>query len=117
MPSVDNTLIVSIPLFVLSFYQINRKDLIASYSTLALTMGDLMEVEWPNTLTGSTNPMQPPAKPRKPKARTLRDSDWEPYRKRFTELYTAGMSLKDLKQHIEAEFKFFAECVSVTEHV
>jgi hypothetical protein len=59
----------------------------------------------------ATNSMQPPPKPRKPKARTLRDSDWDPYRTRLTELYTSGTTLKDMKKIIEEEFNFHAEYV------
>jgi hypothetical protein len=79
-------------------------------------MGDLMDIDWPNAPSDSTSSMQPPAKPRKVKTRTLRDSDWEPCRKRFTELYTAGKSLKDLKHHMEVEFNFFAEYVITIEY-
>jgi hypothetical protein len=116
-PPVDTKSIASITPFVLTSYQTNQRNLTTYHSTLALTMGDLMEIEWPNARTVSTNPIQPLVKPRKPKARTLRDNDWEPYRKRLTELYTTGMSLKDVKRHMEVEFKFFAECVSVVQCV
>jgi hypothetical protein len=73
-----------------------------------LTMGDLMEFELSNGPSNSTDSMQPPTKRRKRKAPTLRDSDWEPIKERFTELYTAGVSQKDLKKCMEIEFNFFA---------
>jgi hypothetical protein len=71
-------------------------------------MGDLMEFELSNGPSNSTDSMQPPTKRRKRKAPTLRDSDWEPIKERFTELYTAGVSQKDLKKCMEIEFNFFA---------
>jgi hypothetical protein len=71
-------------------------------------MGDFMDFDWSDATSNHADP-QPPTKPRKRKAPTLRDSDWEPYRERFTELYTAGLSLKDLKEQMEVEFHFFAE--------
>jgi hypothetical protein len=80
-------------------------------------MDDFVDVDWPTASIGSANSMQPPTKPRKPKARTLRDSDWEPCRERFTELYTGGMSLKDVMHHMEVEFNFFAQCVFVVHRV
>ncbi|KAF2829125.1 hypothetical protein CC86DRAFT_368201 [Ophiobolus disseminans] len=53
--------------------------------------------------------MQPPAKTRKRKAPTLRESDWEPYKDQINELYTSGMPLKQVKEFIEAEHSFHAE--------
>lgn len=53
--------------------------------------------------------MLPPPKPRKRKAPTLRESDWEPYRERITELYATKMPLKVVKHTIESETGFCAE--------
>jgi hypothetical protein len=117
MPAVNTKSIAFIPLFVLTSYQTNEKELASYHSILPLTMRVLVEFDWPNGSTGSTDPMSTLAKPRKPKARTLRDNDWEPHRGRLTDLYTAGMSLKDVKRHMEVEFQFFAECVSIVQYV
>jgi hypothetical protein len=45
--------------------------------------------------------------PRKKKAPTLRESDWEPVKDRFIELYTTGTSLQETKELIETEFVGF----------
>lgn len=58
--------------------------------------------------------MQPPPKPRKRKAATLRDVDWEPHKERIMELHGSGMTLEDMKRTMELDFKFFAEYVVST---
>jgi hypothetical protein len=66
----------------------------------------------PYLATMSTNPMQPPLKPpRKKKAPTLRDSDWEPYRTRLTELYNSQTTLKQIRKIMEDDYNFHAEYV------
>lgn len=67
----------------------------------------------PITISKSTGSMQPPPKPRKKKAPTLRDNDWEPHKVRITGLYTAGTTLKDVAAIIKAETGFSAECVVI----
>lgn len=59
--------------------------------------------------SGAAQSMLPPAKTRKNKAPTLRDSDWEPYRDRITKLYTNKTPLKQVKEMMETEFGFIAE--------
>jgi hypothetical protein len=58
----------------------------------------------------STNSRLLGAKLRKPKARTLRDSDWDPYKDRISQLYSLH-PLKDVIGIIEAETEFRARCV------
>jgi hypothetical protein len=117
MPSVLFSSFVSISSSDLCSCQTDTIQLAAYQSTLALTMSDLMDIDWTADSISPTILMQPPAKARKRKAPTLRDSDWEPYRKRLTELYTAGMLLKDLKEQMEVEFNFFAEYVFIVRYV
>jgi hypothetical protein len=57
--------------------------------------------------------VQPPTKSRMKKAPTLRDSDWDPYKSRITELYTSKIALKDVIAIIKAETGFVAEHVIV----
>ncbi len=53
---------------------------------------------------------QPAGQIRKPKARILRDSDWEPHRDRIIELYTQPkMSMQAMQRILLAEEDFFAE--------
>ena len=52
----------------------------------------------------------PDARPRKKKARTLREGDWEPYRERIVELHiTQKLPLPKVKVLIEEEFGFTAK--------
>jgi hypothetical protein len=60
-------------------------------------------------LSDANRSMLPPAKPRKKKAPTLRESDWEPYKDRITKLYASKTSLKVVKEILEAETAFSAE--------
>jgi hypothetical protein len=61
--------------------------------------------------TASQSMLPPPARPRKKKAPTLRESDWVPHQTRITELYSSGMPLKKVKDVIEVETGFSAEYV------
>lgn len=61
--------------------------------------------------------VQPPTKPRKRKAPTLRESDWEPYKDRITDLYTSGAPLKRVREAMEADFGFHAEYVPAHSYV
>jgi hypothetical protein len=63
-----------------------------------------------STMAGQTM-LPPPAKSRKKKAPTLRESDWKPHQDRITELYSSGLPLKEVKDIIEAETGFSAEYV------
>jgi hypothetical protein len=72
---------------------------------------DLMEVDGAGTIPAAENLMQPPPRPRKRKAPTLRDSDWQPHKSRISELYTSGMTLKDIMTTVESETGFRAEYV------
>jgi hypothetical protein len=57
--------------------------------------------------------MGPPAKPRKPKAPTLRAEAWEPFKARIIELHiTKDLSLPKVKEIIEEETGFIAKYVS-----
>ena len=69
-----------------------------------------------------TTSLQPPplprpnpvadARPRKKKARTLRESDWEPYKDRVMQLHlTEKRPLSEVRLLIEQEFGFNAEYV------
>lgn len=52
----------------------------------------------------------PAAKTRKPKAPTLRDSDWEPYKPRILELYgQRNMDAQSVQRALLEESGFFAE--------
>ncbi|OAL53528.1 TPR-like protein [Pyrenochaeta sp. DS3sAY3a] len=54
--------------------------------------------------------MGPPSRPRKPKAPTLRDDDWEPYRERIRHLHvTQGLSVSEVRDKIKEEFGFHPE--------
>lgn len=56
--------------------------------------------------------MGPPTNPRKRKAPTLRESDWQPYKARILELHIEQKRpLREVKEIIELEFDFTAECV------
>jgi hypothetical protein len=56
-----------------------------------------------------TNSKQPALKPpRKTKAPTLRDADWEPHRLRLTQLHKLGLKLDEIMQAMEAEYGFHA---------
>lgn len=58
--------------------------------------------------------MDPPAKPRKRKAPTLRADDWEPYKARIIELHIEqDTPLRKVKEMMERETGFTAECVSL----
>jgi hypothetical protein len=71
------------------------------------------------SVSGNATTMQPPAvhantnldaRPRKKKAQTLRESDWEPYRNKIIELHiTRKLPLPKVKALIEEEFGFTAE--------
>jgi hypothetical protein len=53
---------------------------------------------------------EPAAKRRKPKASTLRDKDWEPYKDRITELYSQPRTdLRSVQTIIKNEYGFKAE--------
>lgn len=57
--------------------------------------------------------MGPPAKPRKKKAATLSAAAWDPYKASIIELHiTEGLPLPEVKDLMEKEFGFVAECVS-----
>jgi hypothetical protein len=57
--------------------------------------------------------MRPPDRPRKRKAATLRDDDWEPYRERILDLHIEqNMPLRKVKQLIEDKYGFKAEYVA-----
>jgi hypothetical protein len=52
----------------------------------------------------------PDTRPRRKKARTLRESDWEPYRDRIIQLHlTERRPLPEVKNMIEQETGFAAE--------
>jgi len=54
------------------------------------------------------------ARPRKKKASTLRESDWEPYKDRIIQLHVVEKrSLPELRILIEQEFGFIAEYVGL----
>jgi hypothetical protein len=60
--------------------------------------------------------MNPPPRPRKRKAATLREDDWEPFKNRILELHIEeGMPLPKVKRKIEEQYGFIAEYVSPTE--
>jgi hypothetical protein len=67
-------------------------------------------------LTDSQSMLPPPAKPRKKKAPTLRESDWVPHQTRITELYSSGLPLKEVMKVIEEETGFSAEYVYLRPH-
>lgn len=67
-----------------------------------------------STLSDVVAQMQPPAKPRKRKAATLRDEDWEPHREKIVELFASGLSLDELKLAMEVDFDFFPEYAMFT---
>jgi hypothetical protein len=82
-----------------------------SLFSLGLRNGDQIDFGF-NSGRMSTNSMQLAAKlPRKRKAPTLRDSDWDPYRAHFTELYNSGTTLKEIKKIMEDDYDFHAEYV------
>jgi hypothetical protein len=59
---------------------------------------------------GSTSLMDPPARPRKRKAPTLRANDWEPYKERILQLHVEEeLPLPKVMQLIEEEYSFKAE--------
>lgn len=67
-----------------------------------------------HTQTTPAIPMGPPIRPRKRKAPTLHANAWEPYKARIVELHiTQGVPLKEVKEHVEKEFGFVAEYVSL----
>jgi hypothetical protein len=51
----------------------------------------------------------PPFKLRKPKAPTLRDSDWEPLKARIACLLGNGVSLKEVMETMATNYGFHAE--------
>lgn len=56
--------------------------------------------------------MAPPRRPRRKKAPTLRNTDWEPYKDRILDLHaTLGLPLGEVKRKIEDEFGFIATYV------
>lgn len=59
---------------------------------------------------GPASTMEPPVRPRKHKAPTLRADDWEPYKKRILDLHaTQKLPLPKVRQMIEEEYGFKAE--------
>lgn len=71
------------------------------------TASDMPQPTESPVLTGS---MKPPARPRKPKAPTLRESDWEPYKARVIELHIKEKRpLPEVRLTIQEEFGFTAE--------
>jgi len=59
-----------------------------------------------NTNAHNVQSMAPPPNPRKRKAPTLRQEDWEPVKARIVELHiTQNMPLPEVKQIVEEEFK------------
>jgi hypothetical protein len=92
---------------------------------LSMDFDDLQMPDYVNsTFLGTYNPASniPPSldnttyasvKPRKPKAPTLREADWEPHKARIIELHISEKRpLKEVKQIMEAESDFCAEYVS-----
>jgi hypothetical protein len=69
------------------------------------------EVLGATVLMASQSILPPPAKHRKKKAPTLRESDWKPHKDRIIELYASGMTLEDVKETIEYGNDFRAEYV------
>jgi hypothetical protein len=60
--------------------------------------------------SASPSSMAPPSRPRKTKAPTLRDDDWEPYKERIRHLHvTQGLSVSEVRDKIEEEFGFQPE--------
>ena len=54
---------------------------------------------------------------RKRKAPTLRDQDWEPYKKRILELHMKpNLTQKDVMDLINQEYGFKAKCVVISSH-
>ena len=77
---------------------------------------DAESVSYPQTTPAISMgpPTRPPTRPRKRKAPTLHANAWEPYKARIVELHiTQGVPLKEVKQHVEKEFGFVAEYVSL----
>lgn len=67
-----------------------------------------------SVFTAPALPMGPPARPRKPKAPTLRADAWEPYKHRILELHvTQGLPLLEVRQKIEDECGFKAKYVAL----
>jgi hypothetical protein len=68
------------------------------------------------TPAGPASPMDPPPRPRKRKAPTLRADDWEPYKKRILQLHIENkLPLPEVRQMIEEEYGFKAEYVPPTD--
>jgi hypothetical protein len=57
----------------------------------------------------SAIPLQDTPKPRKTKAPTLRDRDWEPHKKQIAELYLSGVLVAELKRIMDVNYGFKAE--------
>ncbi|KAH8724935.1 hypothetical protein GQ44DRAFT_617014 [Phaeosphaeriaceae sp. PMI808] len=68
-----------------------------------------MDVNNSTALPMPTCMSQASVNPRKRKAPTLRDDDWEPFKGQITDLYTSGTPLKEVKELIEATSSFRAE--------
>jgi hypothetical protein len=67
------------------------------------------------TQTTPAIPMGPPIRSRKSKAPTLRANAWEPYKAQIVELHiTQGLPLKEVREHIQREFGFTAEYVTLS---
>jgi hypothetical protein len=83
-------------------------------------MPDFMDITLPDAYNaaasipiGDDNIIYPSVKPRKRKAPTLREADFEPHKARIIELHISEKRpLKEVKQIMEAESGFCAEYVS-----
>jgi hypothetical protein len=95
--------------FYFDFLPKDFHELLKNHLTL-VTMGEFKIIDWLDAPRDSTNLMQSPAKVRKQKARTLRDSDWTPHKDRISELYSLH-PLKHVINTMETETKFRARCV------
>jgi hypothetical protein len=81
---------------------------------------DFMDITLPDEYSAAAsipisddNIMYSSAKPRKQKAPTIREVDWKPHKARIIELHISDKRpLKEVKQIMEAEKGFYAECVS-----
>jgi hypothetical protein len=90
-----------------SFYTI-QNDVRSCYAPLSLGQHEDRADGRPQTTEGLLA-----LPPRRKKAQTLRDKDWEPFRTRVFELHiTNGLPLKEVKAVMQREYGFSAEYVS-----
>ncbi|KAF3044009.1 hypothetical protein E8E12_005978 [Didymella heteroderae] len=79
---------------------------VETLDTISDGLVDVLEQAF--ALPGDVN--EPAAKRRKPKAKTLRDKDWEPYKARIIELYSQlSMDLQSVQMIIKDEYGFKPE--------